>query len=488
MGFFLTLLYILTAYLSPGLLYGDLAQYHLEIIIAVLALLSTVPSVSSSGILRAPQTVAILGMCFAVSVSLIATGYFGGAPAALYEFLPDSFAFFLVAINCRTRRRLQLVVLTLVSASAFVIVQGALALNAGETVSPWLYDQGYEGTHVLRLRGLSIINDPNDLAQVLVSLLPCLFLFWRPKRFVWNGFTVLVPCAFLLVGVFLTHSRGALLALIAVIALGVYRKLGAIPAAIMGGATFAVSTALSWSGGREINAEAGEDRMEAWSTGFELIKSHPLFGVGYRLFTDYNNITAHNTIVVCAAELGFVGFFFWVLFVVSCMREGIILRSRKQSRLTDEPASGLHYVSAGAPLIMPYSAPSAALSHPFAMAPNPYQSRFDVPVSVPGPEVVGKEASTPQESEADIRQMAWTMVICLTGFLVAGWFLSRAYVMWLFIFGGMMQAIWHMAEVRGMTPPPMPLWRLWRLTLVVSIALLLVVYVILRTRHFFPST
>ena len=379
MGLLLTLLYILTAYLSPGILFGPLAQYHLEIIIAALALLASLPSLPGSGLLRAPQTFAILGMAIAIVFSLMLTGWIGGAPAALYEFLPDSFAFFLVALNCRTRRRLQLVVLTLVIGSYFYIVQGSLALRAGEVVSPYLYDQGYEGNHILRLRGLSIVNDPNDFAQVLVSLIPCMFLFWKPKKLFWNTFSVAVPVSFLFIGVYLTHSRGSLLALMAVIGVSVYRKLGLIPAGIMAGATFALSTV--WSGGREISAEAGADRMDAWSTGLEMIKSHPIFGVGYRRFTDYNPITAHNTIVVCAAELGFVGFFFWVLFVVSSMREGITLRDRSTASTSEEQAlpslsyapAAMRYQAAGsgAPSMMMASS-EAAIAGPMETGPSAF--------------------------------------------------------------------------------------------------------------------
>ena len=91
------------------------------------------------------------------------------------------------------------------------------------------------------------------------------------------------------------------------------------------------------------------------------------------------------------------------------------------------------------------------------------------------------------ESEEGIRQMAWVMVVALTGFLVAGWFLSRAYVMWLFIYGGMMHSIYRMAEQRGIAPPAPPLGRLLKLSFFVSIGLLLLVYIILRVKTFLPQ-
>jgi hypothetical protein len=42
------------------------------------------------------------------------------------------------------------------------------------------------------------------------------------------------------------------------------------------------------------------------------------------------------------------------------------------------------------------------------------------------------------------------LVLSLTGFLVAGWFLSRAYVMTFFLLGGMVEVVYEMALRRGM--------------------------------------
>lgn len=485
MGLFLTLLYILTAFLSPTLLFGELAQYHIEIVLAILTLLASLPSLPGSGVLRAPQTVAIAGMIFAVVASFVFAGLTGLAPAALYDFLPGSFAFFLVALNCNSRRRLQMVVLTLVLASGFVIVKGGLALRAGEVVSPYLYDQGYDGNHILRLRGLNFVNDPNDLGQVLISLVPLMFLFWKPKKLLWNIPFVLFPAAFLLVGIFLTHSRGALLALLAVIAIAMYRRFGIVPAGVVAVAAFAAATALSWSGGREINAEAGSDRMAAWSTGLELIRSHPIFGVGYLRFTEYNDITAHNTIVVCAAELGFVGFFFWVLFVVSSVRQAVVLRTRSRKRADEQlAAAAFSYASPALQYQTAAGAPDATFLASSHSAHGVQEAGEKAGFSPPLGFV---DEGGKVESEASIRQMAWILTVGFLGFLVAGWFLSRAYVMWLFIYGGMGHVIYRMAVERGIAPPPPPLSRLLKISFGLSIVLLMVVYLILRLKKFLPA-
>ena len=484
MGFVLTLLFLISSYISPSLVFGPLAEYHIEIIIAALALLATLPQLPGSGILRAPQIIAVLGLSFAVLASLAATGWIGGAPEALYEFLPAVFSFIIVALNCRTRRRLQILTFCMAVASIFIISQGVLALQSGDSNSPWLYDQGFEGNHILRLRGLSIVHDPNDLAQVLVSLVACMFLLWRPRKLIWNSLFVLVPCTVLLFGLYLTHSRGGLLALMAVIALAVYRRFGVVPAVVMAFGVFALSTAVSFSGGREISAESGQDRMDAWSTGLELIKSHPVFGVGYRRFVEYNSITAHNTVVVCAAELGFVGFFFWVLFVVTSLREGIILRAREVKQNLSAPAQvafsyrtpalGLHNAAVATGESLLFTRPDPAMRSSSYFAPN----------MEPASET--DKIGATQESEADIRQMAWVVVVALFGFLVAGWFLSRAYAPWLFVYGGMSHSIYKMAERRGLTPASPSLSRLLKLSSWVAAGLLLFVYIILRVDHLMP--
>ena len=68
--------------------------------------------------------------------------------------------------------------------------------------------------------------------------------------------------------------------------------------------------------------EGGADRLELWSSGINLIKTHPFFGVGLGNFADEVGITAHNSVVVCAAEIGLVGFYAWVLLLFSTFRSG----------------------------------------------------------------------------------------------------------------------------------------------------------------------
>ena len=54
-------------------------------------------------------------------------------------------------------------------------------------------------------------------------------------------------------------------------------------------------------------------RFWYWSFGVELLFQHPIFGAGYGQFLELNHgMLAHNSFVQCFAELGLVGYFFWI--------------------------------------------------------------------------------------------------------------------------------------------------------------------------------
>ena len=461
----LTLLYILAAYLGPATLFGPIAEFHVEIIIAVLVILTSVPNLSTARLLSVP-TLAIGGVSFAVFVSLLLSGWMGSAPRGLYSFLPCIFGYFLIVINCKRTRDLRLVILALFGICAFVIAQGALAIRAGAMDSPYIYNQGNgDGSFTPRIRGLAIINDPNDFSQVLVSLVPLMFFFYRPGRAARNAVLVGLPVAILVAGLYLAHSRGAAVALMAVVLLAFRKRIGTIPAALISGVLFAGTTALSWSGGRETSVEAGSDRLDAWSTGLTLIKTHPLFGVGYERFSEFYYITAHNTIVVCAAELGIIGFFFWVLFVFTSIRGGVGLSLSGPAHVifrgveAEEVANQKH---AGQALLLTPEQRRAAWAQKGS-------GEFTSPVAA--------------EDGAEIGRLAGLMVISLAGYLVAGWFLSRAYIVTLFLYGGMVQVLLQIAQTGDFAPATTPLPRLLRWTAYLSAFLLAAVYLILRIRN-----
>jgi len=284
-----------------------------------------------------------------------------------------------------------------------------------------------------------MINDPNDFGQLTICVIPLVFIFWRAKKMFRNILFVILPVCALLFGVFLTHSRGALVALMAMVIVAARRRIGTLPALLLAGGLFVGAMALNFTGGREISAQSGEDRTILWGEGLQILKAHPLFGVGLGKMPDYTEEykTAHNSLVVCAAELGLFGLYFWSMFLLSTVRDALV---------TASPGK----VSEGEPII--------AKEGPF-------------------PQVSRK---IEEVDKAEVNRLGRLLVLSLIGFLVAGWFLSRAFAMTFFLLGGVAEVVYEMALRRGMIAPRLPLARVLPYAGGLAISLILVMYFMLR--------
>jgi hypothetical protein len=168
---------------------------------------------------------------------------------------------------------------------------------------------GLLGTYSIdeRVRYRGELHDPNEVSlTICAGALSLLIAFAIRKR---------KPHAVLFYGlaagiafytVFMTQSRGGLVAALLVPGIYIVRRYGLksmIPAA-------AVALPVLMLGGRSgENAEQSTlERYEAWSTGLSMFKRNPIFGVGARQFAEHHYLTAHNTFVLAFSELGFPGF------------------------------------------------------------------------------------------------------------------------------------------------------------------------------------
>ena len=53
-------------------------------------------------------------------------------------------------------------------------------------------------------------------------------------------------------------------------------------------------------------------RIESWSEGWQLLKSHPIIGVGKDNFREYHKLDTHNSFVRAGSELGLFGLYCFV--------------------------------------------------------------------------------------------------------------------------------------------------------------------------------
>jgi hypothetical protein len=156
-----------------------------------------------------------------------------------------------------------------------------------------------------RVRYVGILHDPNEVALAVSLALPLAVAFRQRKRS--RARTVLVLATALLTGatVVLSHSRSGLIvfaSILCVYFLRRYRLKGALIASL-------AALPLWLFGARSgRNASASTDeRLEIWQEGLAMVRAHPLLGVGHDQFVEHHHLTAHNSLLLAAAEDGLLG-------------------------------------------------------------------------------------------------------------------------------------------------------------------------------------
>ncbi|MDQ5897803.1 MAG: hypothetical protein QG612_1889, partial [Pseudomonadota bacterium] len=284
----------------------------------------------------------LFGFMAMLGLSLVFAGWAGGAIDAMNNFSTSSMLFVLVALNVTSLRRLKLACAAVVLSMLIAALFGIQAYHTGQYVDQLVLRQvapvheeddpsrappsvaseipalDLTGWYLWRVRGQGFLSDPNDFSQALVMCLPLLFVLWRQRAWIRNLLLVVAPGAVMMYAIVLSQSRGALLGVASLLFFIVRDWLGTTRTAILGGAAAVLFLGASAVGGRGFSSQeqsAGE-RIEAWAVGLELLKWRPLWGAGYGNFLDHHNLTAHNSFVLCFAELGLMGYFLWIGMIV----------------------------------------------------------------------------------------------------------------------------------------------------------------------------
>ena len=106
MAFVLTLLYIATTLLSPGVFPQAIAALHINIILGILVILTSVPMLPESKLGSLPDNFLAFGLIAATVTSMMATGWIGGALDTFLDFFPIWITFYFVAITCNSLVRI----------------------------------------------------------------------------------------------------------------------------------------------------------------------------------------------------------------------------------------------------------------------------------------------------------------------------------------------------------------------------------------------
>lgn len=159
-----------------------------------------------------------------------------------------------------------------------------------------------------RVRYRGTLQDPNELALALGIAMPFAFAFLdrrrTPARLLLAGLT----CAAVGLCIYFTQSRGGQLVFLTVLAVYLVHRIGARRGLAIG---VLVALPLLIVGGRAGGETSTAERLECWWVGLHLVVGSPGFGVGYGQFTEHHYLTAHNSFIQVAGELGLVGMLLW---------------------------------------------------------------------------------------------------------------------------------------------------------------------------------
>lgn len=272
---------------------------------------------SKTGFLKVPQNKLMAGFYLAVVMSHVSHVYLAGAIAAIKAFLVIFLLYFIILNGVNTFRKYKIAVWLMVLLITVLVFQGMDQVRDGYGWAGQLpVLQGGRLTPLItRITWVGIFNDPNDLALTFVIAIGIAlpFIFGRTNIIAWSLSIFLA--GLLCYGVYLTNSRGGLLALMATVYMFMVRRTGKIFwGSVIGGILASVILILGPSRmGMLSSSEASAySRVEYWYQSILFLKSNPLFGIGFNMYTDTMPQTAHNSYALAFAELGMFGYFMWM--------------------------------------------------------------------------------------------------------------------------------------------------------------------------------
>jgi O-antigen ligase len=328
LGYYLFLLVNILLFIRPEEIIPEFQLFPSYEASIILCLVFSLPAVYQqlrpSVLVQRPISLLALAMLFAVMFSHLFCPwnflFIWGARMSAYQFLKVLVYYFLFLALLDTPAKLRsflfwlggiIFVLTTVTLLQWhevidipnievAMLQREINDNTGELIS-----------EVYRLQSTGVYNDPNDFSLILVVGMAISLYGLRDPRM-----RVLAPlwlAALLMFGyaLYLTKSRGGLLALMAAMVVLFQTRFGGWKTLLL--SALGLTGLLVLFSGRATNISTGsataQSRLQLWSEALLNFKASPLFGIGDGVFVEISDghLVAHNSFVQCFAELGFFG-------------------------------------------------------------------------------------------------------------------------------------------------------------------------------------
>jgi putative inorganic carbon (hco3(-)) transporter len=299
------LIFIALLYTRPEESINELAGLRIPLIVSVVTLIATIfqKLLGREVFAKTPLN----GMIFGFGASAVLSAMSSGLTTIAAQDVGRLVILVLLMVNLvNTPKRYQQVSTTILAFTFYL---------AGYSIYLYFTGGALNEHGLLRSQATGIFSDPNDTAGTIVAGLGLALFRARMEQKLLRWVYISVSAIFFW-AILLTNSRGGMLALmllaIIFVFLTVRNKLKALSILLV-----AVVPLMLLSSSRMRNFDVGDEsanqRFWYWTNGVEQLIQNPLLGVGYQGFSEVNGgMTAHNSFVLCFAETGLIGYFFWM--------------------------------------------------------------------------------------------------------------------------------------------------------------------------------
>ncbi|MEP6501848.1 MAG: O-antigen ligase family protein [Betaproteobacteria bacterium] len=319
-------------FFQPGVFWPELADFKPMQVIAILALLTSLTRPAGHDRMEAVRQPAVKWMLVFLFVQVLSV-YRTGLSGMLTEFgVWSIYALFaLVSVRIVTDpAKLRRYIWGMMVGSTWIVGWGIYAVYAGLLAA----NGGRAGAY-------GMYENHNDYSFIIVQTLPFYYIYWRTETGFLRRLFLLVSLLLCIVGIFLSLSRGGMIALVLEMSLIVFLTMGRrarfvlLPLVLaLGGAAVSYQyIARAANQGEGYTAEDAESsRLELWDAGLHMVLAHPFLGVGSRSFGEnsaaYGEIShdnlgknAHNTFIEITATTGLFGIGAFLAMLLGAIRE-----------------------------------------------------------------------------------------------------------------------------------------------------------------------
>jgi len=263
-----------------------------------------------------PQTTLVPYYLIMILVGTTIAAGFATALSEFIEFLLRGMVFFMVVWNVDTPKRLKSVINFTIGLTLFLAYQGVMQ---GETGQCWGGMTVFPGYEEIRIRWYGDWDGPNVLGILFVVgialMLEYAFGPWKQHGLI-TRLLALAAIGYAGQAMFFTNSRGAILATLVGI-LFFFRKEFVKPYFLVLGTVVLIGAIAAMpSRMTEVNSEeeSAHERIQLWDNGINMLRAHPLTGVGKGQFSKHSKLRliAHNNYVQNFGESGFPGYYIFM--------------------------------------------------------------------------------------------------------------------------------------------------------------------------------